>query len=182
MTATQIPANTASTRPGPEPNNRSNFSPPRPEGPTDNTPEKFCPTPLTFIGRQKQGSAPLTLWAEAVAQRLSMSAWVYDFFWNTHQNFLESRREQGSLLPPDVREWFPADHLAWFVIDAVAEVVLTRCLPPIGLMVTVEAAYEPSVMVTLILHAFATNVRSSPAISGIVVRTYLSGDHGEPGA
>jgi hypothetical protein len=24
------------------------------------------------------------------------------------------------LLPPDVRDWLPADHLAWFVIDAVA--------------------------------------------------------------
>ena len=35
------------------------------------------------------------------------------------QNFIEGRREQGFLLPPDVREWLPADHLAWFVIDAV---------------------------------------------------------------
>jgi hypothetical protein len=29
------------------------------------------------------------------------------------------------LLPPDVREWLPADHLAWFVIDAVAEMDLS---------------------------------------------------------
>jgi hypothetical protein len=28
-------------------------------------------------------------------------------------------REQSFLLPPDVREWLPEDHLAWFVIDAV---------------------------------------------------------------
>ena len=35
------------------------------------------------------------------------------------QNFIESGREQGFLLPPDVRDWLPADHLAWFVIDAV---------------------------------------------------------------
>ena len=35
------------------------------------------------------------------------------------QNFVVSRREQGFLLPPDVREWLPADRLAWFVIDAV---------------------------------------------------------------
>jgi hypothetical protein len=27
------------------------------------------------------------------------------------QNFIEGRREQGFLLPPDVREWLPADHL-----------------------------------------------------------------------
>jgi hypothetical protein len=28
------------------------------------------------------------------------------------QNFIESRREQGFLLPPDVRDWLAPDHLA----------------------------------------------------------------------
>jgi hypothetical protein len=42
------------------------------------------------------------------------------------QNFIEGCREQGFLLPPDVREWLPADHLAWFVIDAVADMNSTR--------------------------------------------------------
>jgi hypothetical protein len=37
------------------------------------------------------------------------------------QNSLESRRERGFLLPPDVRGSLPSDHLAWFVIDAVRE-------------------------------------------------------------
>ena len=32
---------------------------------------------------------------------------------------------QGFLLPPDAREWLPADHLAWFVIDALAEMDLS---------------------------------------------------------
>jgi hypothetical protein len=47
--------------------------------------------------------------------------------WNIDmaQNFIESCREQGFLLPPDVREWLPADHLAWFVIDAVAQMDLS---------------------------------------------------------
>ena len=27
-------------------------------------------------------------------------------------------------MPPDVREWLPEDHLAWFVIDAVEEMDL----------------------------------------------------------
>ena len=27
-------------------------------------------------------------------------------------------------MPPDVREWLPAGHLAWFVIDAAAEMDL----------------------------------------------------------
>jgi hypothetical protein len=41
------------------------------------------------------------------------------------QNFLACDREQPFLLPPDVREWLPEDHLAWFVIDAV-DVMDTR--------------------------------------------------------
>ena len=41
------------------------------------------------------------------------------------QNFIESAREQGFLLPPDVRDWLPDDHLAWFVIDSVAEMDLS---------------------------------------------------------
>jgi hypothetical protein len=40
------------------------------------------------------------------------------------QNFIESRRDQGYLFPPDVRDWLSADHLAWFVIDAVAQMDL----------------------------------------------------------
>jgi hypothetical protein len=35
------------------------------------------------------------------------------------QNFLGADREQAFLLPPDVREWLPEGHFAWFVIDAV---------------------------------------------------------------
>jgi hypothetical protein len=26
-------------------------------------------------------------------------------------------RDQAFLLPPDMRDWLPADHLVWFVLD-----------------------------------------------------------------
>jgi hypothetical protein len=42
------------------------------------------------------------------------------------QNFLACDREQPFLLPPDVREWLPEDHLAWFVIDAVGVMDTSR--------------------------------------------------------
>jgi transposase len=80
------------------------------------------------------------------------------------QNFIEGRREQGFLLPPDVREWLPADHLAWFVIEAVAEMDLSAFYAAYRADGHGRAAYEPSVMVALVLYAFATNVRSSRAI------------------
>ena len=80
------------------------------------------------------------------------------------QNFIESRREQGSLLPPDVREWLPADHLAWFVIDAVAGMDLSAFYRAYRADGHGRAAYEPSLMVALVLYAFAGGQRSSRAI------------------
>jgi transposase len=80
------------------------------------------------------------------------------------QNFIESCREQGFLLPPDVREWLPEDHLAWFVIDAVADMDLAAFYGAYRADGHGRAAYEPSVIVTLILYAYATKVRSSRAI------------------
>jgi transposase len=35
------------------------------------------------------------------------------------QNFLACHGVQPFLLPPDIREWLPEDHLARFVIDGV---------------------------------------------------------------
>jgi len=67
-------------------------------------------------------------------------------------------------LPPDVRDWLPADHLAWFVIDAVAQMDLSAFYAAYRADGHGRAAYEPSTMVTLILYAFATRVRSSRAI------------------
>jgi hypothetical protein len=36
------------------------------------------------------------------------------------RSFIACDREQAFLMPPDVRDWLPEGHLAWFVIDAVA--------------------------------------------------------------
>ena len=80
------------------------------------------------------------------------------------QNFIESRREQGFLLPPDVRDWLPADHLAWFVIEAVGGMDLAGLYAAYRADGHGRAAYEPSVMVALVLYGFATGVRSSRGI------------------
>jgi transposase len=80
------------------------------------------------------------------------------------QRFVACDREQSFLMPPDVREWLPPRHLAWFVIDAVAEMDLDafyaayrvdgRCRPP----------YDPAMMVALLLYAYARGIRSSRVI------------------
>ncbi|HEY1516378.1 MAG TPA: transposase [Solirubrobacteraceae bacterium] len=80
------------------------------------------------------------------------------------QNFIESRREQGFLLPPDVRDWLAPDHLAWFLIDAVEQMDLSAFYAAYRADGHGAAAYEPSLMVAVILFAFSTGVRSSRAI------------------
>jgi hypothetical protein len=56
-------------------------------------------------------------------------------------------------LPPDVREWLPADHLAWFVIDAVADMNLDAFCAAYRADGHGRAAYEPSLMVALVCAA-----------------------------
>jgi hypothetical protein len=46
------------------------------------------------------------------------------------QNFLACDREQELLLPPSLCEWLPENHLAWFVIDAVAAMELAAFYAP----------------------------------------------------
>src|SRR4029434_3239240 len=32
-------------------------------------------------------------------------------------NFMRAHRDQPFLLPPDLRDWLPTGHLAWFILD-----------------------------------------------------------------
>jgi transposase len=80
------------------------------------------------------------------------------------QNFIGCDREQAFLLPPSLREWLPEDHLAWFVIEAVEEMELDEFYAEYREDGHGRAAYEPSMMVALVLYAYATKQRSSRAI------------------
>jgi transposase len=80
------------------------------------------------------------------------------------QNFLACDREQTFLMPPDVREWLPEGHLAWFVLDAVGEMNLAAFYAAYRADGHGRAAYEPAMMVALLLYAYARGLRSSRAI------------------
>src|SRR3954469_24747549 len=80
------------------------------------------------------------------------------------QNFIACDREQPFLLPPDVRDWLPEDHLAWFVIDAVGVMDLATFYAAYRQDGHGRAAYEPALMVALLLYCWARGTRSSRAI------------------
>ncbi len=80
------------------------------------------------------------------------------------QNFIACDREQSFLLPPDVREWLPEGHLAWFVIDVVGVIDTSGFFAAYRDDGHGRAAYEPSMMIALLLYCWARGVRSSRAI------------------
>ena len=67
-------------------------------------------------------------------------------------------------MAPSLREWLAEDHLAWFLIDAVAEMDLDEFYADYRADGHGRAAYEPSMMVALLLYAYATKQRSARAI------------------
>jgi transposase len=80
------------------------------------------------------------------------------------QRFVACDREQSFLMPPDVREWLPPRHLAWFVIDAVAEMDLEVFYGAYRVDGRSRPPYDPAMMVALLLYAYARGIRSSRVI------------------
>jgi len=75
-------------------------------------------------------------------------------------------RDQPFLLPPDMREWLPAGHRVWFVIDAVAVLDVSRFAvrqTPRGSLAG-RAAYDPRMLLALLVYGYAAGVRSSRRI------------------
>ncbi len=79
-------------------------------------------------------------------------------------NFLACDRDQAFLLPPDVRDWLPADHLAWFVLDVVDQLDLTGFYASYRADGHGRAAYQPGMLLGVLLYAYAIGVRSSRQI------------------
>jgi transposase len=80
------------------------------------------------------------------------------------QRFVACDREQSFLMPPDVREWLPEGHLAWFVIDAVGAMNLDAFYAAYRRDGRSRPAYDPAMMVALLLYAYARGTRSSRQI------------------
>src|SRR3954470_23833368 len=80
------------------------------------------------------------------------------------QNFLACDRDQELLLPPNLRDWLPADHFAWFVLDAVEEMDLSGFYAAYRADGHRRAAHDPQMMVALLLYAYARGERSSRQI------------------
>jgi transposase len=79
-------------------------------------------------------------------------------------NFLTCDREQVFLMPPDPRDWLGEGHLAWFVLASVEEMDLDAFYDSYRKDGWGRAAFEPSMMVALLMYAYAQGERSSRGI------------------
>jgi transposase len=80
------------------------------------------------------------------------------------QNFIAWDRDQELLLPPNLSDWLPEDHLAWFVLAAVEEMDLSAFYGAYRRDGHGRAAHDPAMMVALLLYAYAKGQRSSRGI------------------
>ena len=79
-------------------------------------------------------------------------------------NFLIGDRDQPFLLPPDLRDWLPDGHLAWFVVDVVDQLDLEPFRRAYRADGHGHPAYDPKMLLGLLLYGYATGVRSSRQI------------------
>jgi transposase len=69
--------------------------------------------------------------------------------------------DQLMLMPVSVRDWLPEDHLAFFVLDTVAELDLAEFFAAYRADGRGGSVYDPAMMLGVLLYAYCTGERSS---------------------
>jgi transposase len=85
-------------------------------------------------------------------------------------NLLPCEREQSYLMPPSLREWLAEGDLAWFILDAVGQVDLGEFYAAYRSDGWGAPAYDPGMMVAVLLYAYCQGVRSSRKIARALER------------
>jgi transposase len=80
------------------------------------------------------------------------------------QRFIECGREQVFLMPPSLLDWLPEGHLAWTILASVEEMDLSAFYADYRADGHGRPAYDPKMMVALLLYAYAKGNRSSRGI------------------
>jgi transposase len=90
--------------------------------------------------------------------------------WCVPQNFVFPQRDQPLLLPVDMREWLPEDDLVFVVLDAVATLDLGEFRRRYRADGHGRAAFDPEMMVALLLYGYCQGERSSRVLEKRCVR------------
>jgi transposase len=80
-------------------------------------------------------------------------------------SFRASAPDQSLLFPPSPRDWLPEGHLAFFIADTVAALDLRAFYAPYDGDGRRNQPFDPQMMVTVLLYAYATGTFSSRRIA-----------------
>ncbi len=72
--------------------------------------------------------------------------------------------DQMFLLPPDAREWLPAGHLAWALLEQARRMDMAPFLGGYRADGQGRPAYHPAAMAALVMYCYCKGVRSSRAV------------------
>jgi transposase len=94
--------------------------------------------------------------------------------------FVNVDRNTALLLPPDMREWVPEDHLVHFIVDAVEQLDLSAAR--VNERGTGSEQYPPSLLLALLIYSYATGAFSSRQIEratydSVAVRVLCADTH-----
>ena len=85
------------------------------------------------------------------------------------REFRRYEPDQGFLLPPSLRDWLPEGHLAFFVSDAIDALDLGAFEARYGTEGPGKQAFDPRMMVKVLVYAYATGTFSSRKIAAKLV-------------
>lgn len=80
------------------------------------------------------------------------------------KHYLPVRRDELMLLPPDVRDWLPVDHVVWFLLDVVGALDTSALRRRARLGGAGRAPYDPDMLLAVLVYAYAGGLRSSRKI------------------
>jgi len=94
--------------------------------------------------------------------------------------FVNVDRDTALLLPPDMREWVPEDHLVHFIVAAVEQLDLS--VARVNERGTGSEQYPPSLLLALLIYSYATGAFSSRQIEratydSVAVRVLCADTH-----
>ena len=81
-------------------------------------------------------------------------------------NLLRWERDQSYMMPRSMRDWLSEGHLGWFIVDAVGQMDVREFYAAYRSDGWGAAAYDPGMMVTILLYAYCLGLRSSRRIAG----------------
>ena len=80
---------------------------------------------------------------------------------DTPTRFRDYHSDQLMLLPPDLREWLPKDHKAYFILDIIGKLDLSSIYGFFDGSRRGQPPYDPRMMVGLLLYAYCEGITNS---------------------